>query len=683
MRMARHDWISLLAGVVLWLWSLGGYAQGLLVAWQGEPDFLSAQVSSADAAYFWPEWTRLSAAGYTLAFYRIEDRHERLRQLQALRADTRVIFAELDAAVETQHFSPPAHFPLLGQPNAVQLPCLGPIAIIDSGIDTTHTALQQIHFPATRRLVADLAPDQDATGHGTHIAGLIAARPFTRSTPSASAAGVCAPPLALLSYRFLGQQDQGSLAAAIEGIYFAIEDGARLLNASWITRHYSRSLEDAIRAAVDAQMLVIAAAGNDGVSLESQAAFPAAFSQNVSGVISVANLANTTQLHPSSNWGAYYVDLAAPGTLLLSTVPSHRSDFYTGTSMAAPLVTSALAVLWARFPDQDARAIKAALFNSLTPMLSLQGQVRHAGRVNLQALSESSAEELFRPAWFSSFWNHEGRLIIDGYQLGQISQIRWQDTVRDMALPFSYQQERLSVDLPPFAHEGRLILSTATTDELAPLFLRDPASLVHHTPCDGQTCQLIWQEQPLRIERQDGATALWWGNVAKDGRFMTLRGERLSAEWHFSLGASLAERGLDGLEVQHPASGAWVRLSRQDGLEVIDGSRLRWVLADASPWLQPGNTWQTLHLRPVLSQRLSGGGGCYIATLVYGDAEAEQVQQLRAFRDQQLMHSATGRWLVHQYYRWSPGLVEKLAPYPRLQSIVRFLLDLLVDWLRR
>ncbi|MFK7160891.1 S8 family serine peptidase [Marinospirillum sp. MEB164] len=686
MNLARCAILKWIVSIMLLGWSLSSWA--LLVAWQPGAGYTELQTITSNEPPI--EGRSISEASYHLMHYPIDDMDEKLVQLAHLRHHPDVVFAELNtrllvpASVHSARLSAtpaglPYFWPWMGLDLVQQWPCDAiTLAIIDSGVDIDHPDLLSEHFLPSLRTDQQPVIPADAIGHGTHIAGLIAGRPNTQQ----GTLGLCSS-ARLWSIGVLSPFG-GNLADAITAIDQARLGQAQIINASWGTTRFSQALFDALQRAEQAGMLIVAAAGNDRQALHHRPYYPAQWSGHIASLISVANADQPQRLYagPSgSNFSRYYVDLAAPGTSIRSTWLNQDYRAQTGTSMSAPFVSAAAAALWHDQPDLSATAVKAAVLNSVRYTPALVDDVRYPGLLQIDRLLLGPVEQVIRPAWFSYQWLSEGeRLLIRGHALDQVVRAEWHENAEQKLLPFVEVQQGLELRLPTEWQTGVLHLYDLS-GPLMPLELQRAEHHIPHSWCEAGRCRLPWQRHQIEIERL-GGRGHWTAHLEKDGASLALRGEDLRGDWQFILDTQQHWRW-SALEIWDPHVQRWQRLESRHGLDQPHPGLLRWALADASPWLQTGNTWQTLHLRPVLSPGLSGGEGCYIATLVYGDAEAEQVQQLRAFRDQQLMHSATGRWLVHQYYRWSPWLVETLAPYPRLQSIVRFLLDLLVDWLRR
>ncbi len=271
------------------------------------------------------------------------------------------------------------------------------IAIIDTGVDTTHPDLagniwtNPGEIPGNgvdddgNGLVDDVhgydflnldADPTDDNGHGTHVAGIAAAR----GNDGAGIAGVTWR-ATILPLKFLGPDGTGPISAAIDCIEYAVSKGARILNNSWGGYDFSAALELAIQHANDAGALFVAAAGNDAESLDSFAHYPASFREP--NVIAVAATDERDQLAAFSNYGLTTVSIAAPGTNILSSFAGGGYQVLSGTSMSTPLVSGALALLESEFPALTAEQAKSILVHSADPVPGLAGLVTSGGRLNV------------------------------------------------------------------------------------------------------------------------------------------------------------------------------------------------------------------------------------------------------------------------------------------------------------
>ncbi len=227
----------------------------------------------------------------------------------------------------------------------------------------------------------------DDVGHGTHVAGTIGAV----GNNGRGVAGVNWD-VQLAALKFMGVWG-GPTSAAVEALEYAVMMGFDVTNNSWGGGGYSQALYDAIQLAGDHDQLFVAAAGNADSDNDAFPEYPCSYA--LPNVISVAATDDDDDLAYFSNYGRSSVDLAAPGVQIYSTTPNNSYDWYSGTSMAAPHVTGAVALLLAYNPvppagaDQISPAIKAAILDGVDPVASLDGLVLTGGRLNvLSAMDE-------------------------------------------------------------------------------------------------------------------------------------------------------------------------------------------------------------------------------------------------------------------------------------------------------
>jgi subtilisin family serine protease len=229
----------------------------------------------------------------------------------------------------------------------------------------------------------------DGTGddHGTHVAGTIGGQ----GGNGIGVAGVNWN-VSLLSGKFLGANG-GTTANAIKAVdYFTdlkTRHGLNLVatNNSWGGGGYSQGLYDAIARANAASILFVAAAGNSSTNTLS---YPAGY--NLPNVISVASIDSNGSLSSFSNYGSTWVDLAAPGGGIYSTLPDNSYGTYSGTSMATPHVSGALALMASVLPTASMTQLKQALLESVVATASLAGKTATGGRLDVNgAISRLNA----------------------------------------------------------------------------------------------------------------------------------------------------------------------------------------------------------------------------------------------------------------------------------------------------
>lgn len=205
--------------------------------------------------------------------------------------------------------------------------------------------------------------------HGTHVAGIIAARRVDTNRMKGIANNVLIMPL--VATTATGDERDKDIANAIR---YAVDNGAQIINMSF-SKWYSpdkQLVDDAIRYAETKNVLIVHAAGNDGVDIDSAQNYhyPIAIyadggrAQNFISVGWSRALFDNRLAHPYSNYGKANVDLFAPGSDIYSTVPNDGYDFKSGSSMAAPVVSGVAALLLSYFPQLTAKQVRMILIES-------------------------------------------------------------------------------------------------------------------------------------------------------------------------------------------------------------------------------------------------------------------------------------------------------------------------------
>lgn len=215
----------------------------------------------------------------------------------------------------------------------------------------------------------------DNDDHGTHVAGIAGAK----GNNDIGVAGVTWD-VQLAALKFL-DSGSGLVSNAIEAINYAVMMDMPISNNSWSGPINDQALYEAIEDAGQNGHLFVTAAGNDFRNNDLVASYPNSY--DLDNIISVANTDRNDNLSPDSNYGAVAVDLGAPGTDIYSTFPNNSYSSQGGTSMSAPHVAGACALLWENHPDRTYTEIKEAILNTVDANADLNGKCVTNGRLNL------------------------------------------------------------------------------------------------------------------------------------------------------------------------------------------------------------------------------------------------------------------------------------------------------------
>lgn len=274
------------------------------------------------------------------------------------------------------------------------------VAVLDTGIDFSHPDLASAIFRNANEIDGngidddnngfvddisgydfynfDSSPSDDH-GHGTHVSGTIAA------TVNGTGMQGVAYGAKVLPLKFLASNGVGPTAFAIRAVNYVTllkQQGANIvaINASFGGSGFAQPFYDAIKAAGEQGIVFIAAAGNESRDNSATPSYPASY--DLPCVVSVAATSQNDTLTSVSNYGST-VDIAAPGIEIVSTVPGGGYQAASGTSMAAPHVAGAIAMIKAGKPNLTASQAIDALFSSadVIPGLNVQG----GRRLNLAA----------------------------------------------------------------------------------------------------------------------------------------------------------------------------------------------------------------------------------------------------------------------------------------------------------
>ncbi|MCF6437025.1 S8 family serine peptidase [Pseudoalteromonas sp. MMG022] len=290
------------------------------------------------------------------------------------------------------------------------------VGVIDTGVDHTHPDLAANMWVNPNEIAGDgidndgngyiddvhginaitgVGDPMDDQGHGTHVSGTIGAL----GNDGTGVAGVNHE-VSIVGCKFLDASGSGTTSDAIKCIDYLVglrEAGVdiRVSNNSWGGGGFSQALADALTASEEAGILFVAAAGNSAVDNDSSPHYPSSYEHE--SVLAVASTTHTDDMSSFSQWGLTSVDLGAPGSAILSTVPGGGYSSYSGTSMATPHVAGAAALTLSVNPTLTTAELKAILMDSGDDNAALNGKVVSGKRLNVaNALEAADPEPGFR-----------------------------------------------------------------------------------------------------------------------------------------------------------------------------------------------------------------------------------------------------------------------------------------------
>ena len=299
------------------------------------------------------------------------------------------------------------------------------VAVVDTGIDLNHTVFTESQ--SLWRNQAELAgvpgvdddfngyvddingwnfyantnSPADDDGHGTHVAGIVVGTGLDIFASPRDQSRIKIMPLKFLT------PTGGRTSDAIRAIYYAVDNGAQVINCSWGGGSYSQALLDAFTYAYNHEVLVVTAAGNSSRNNDDYPMWPSSY--NVPSNLSVASSTDSDAMSSFSNYGAASVHVASPGSSIYSTYPTGSYTIMSGTSMAAPFVAGIAALAWREAPQLTGYQVKQLVMSSVNTMSAFTNRVSTNGRVNFYSLAVlaqsasgvSSSQPAYAPTYSS------------------------------------------------------------------------------------------------------------------------------------------------------------------------------------------------------------------------------------------------------------------------------------------
>ncbi|MGE0526880.1 MAG: S8 family serine peptidase [Bdellovibrionales bacterium] len=279
------------------------------------------------------------------------------------------------------------------------VPTVKPIvAVIDTGVDPSHSVFSGT--AALWRNTAEVAGNgldddgngyiddvtgwnfvdnsptmYDDDGHGTHVSGIILSIDQNIYTTPLRESKIRIMPL-----KFLNGSGMGTTSNAIRAIYYAVNNGASVLNNSWGGTTYSAALHEAVAYTYAKGALFVVAAGNSGTNNDSAPMYPASY--DVPNVVAIAATTDYDYLASFSNFGRSSVHLGSPGVYILSTLPGNAFGTSSGTSMAAPFVAGTAAQIKVVSPSMLGYQMREILMSRFAQVSQLSNKVATGGRLD-------------------------------------------------------------------------------------------------------------------------------------------------------------------------------------------------------------------------------------------------------------------------------------------------------------
>jgi len=555
------------------------------------------------------------------------------------------------------------------------------VAVVDSGIDYNHPDLAAnvwanpgeiqgdgIDNDANGKIDdvrgwnfannnADPLDDDEEGGHGSHVAGIIGAVGNNANGVSGVNWNVKLMPLKVLSADGVG--DLANIVAAID---YAIAKGAAVINASYAFDcgvAPSQSERDALNRARLAGILLTLPAGNEGCDNDKTPTYPASHALN--NILSVgasdqfdvrAVFARPSFLGSSSNYGAHSVHLFAPGKNIYGTLRSADYGFESGTSMSAPHVAGAAALLKSYRPALSMFEVREILLKTAQAKTALAGLAVTGGRLDagLAMDFDLAASSPIQPSHVVASKINDSRI-----------ELSWLD---DSTIESGWKLEYRNDPGTSFTSRANLSSSVLGYDDTAAQAGEGTYNGYRVRAYNGvgdsaPSAEVKIVTPPLapdnlRVTDQGGTVTIAWTD--RSARETGYRLDRASAGGFFNEIANLPANA-----TQYADNGLTL------GTEYQYRARAYSVIAGFSDY----------SATVVVTPGESSGGtrvGCFIATAAYGSALHPKVNALRQFRDSYLLPNLLGRIFVSAYYRISPPLADFIAHHDWLRASVRVLL---------
>ncbi len=601
------------------------------------------------------------------------------------------------------------------------------VAIIDSGADYRHPDLAGNISRLQWDFVHGSATPMDALGHGTHVAGTIAA--VGNNAIGVTGVSWNATIMPLQAGSALGILYVSDIIAAID---YAGANGAKVLNMSFGGKDFSQAEHDAIQAARDGGILVVAAAGNDGVNNDVTSFYPCGY--NLDNIIAVAATDQNDNLCPWSNYGPTTVHVAAPGQNIYSTKPSRVTLWSDSFSYGiGSWITGGSGNTWGisssqHYSDGDSHSLALNPAGNYqnnadtwarTPAINLSSSIGTKLDFYLKGRSQPSVDLLYvEVSTDGTNWNSQnigmGGVVYDSGISGDAS-VQWYDATVDLGsydganpvyVRFHFTSDSSVTDIGWYIDDVNVSASLSSYTGTEYQYMSGTSMATPHVAGLGA---LIWGYMPSLSYAQVKDVILnsvdlespLAGKMITGGRVNALKALQLmtAPTAPISLSANAVDAGrIDlawtrgptwargfNIERRPGASGAYSRVAvagpyattySDTGLSAATNYVYRiqaYNYAGNSPYTN--QAWaSTLSAGATAGGAGGTGGGCFIATAAFGSPLESHVLILRQFRDRVLLQCEPGRMFVRFYYRHSPPVAAAIENSAILRIVSRFCL---------
>jgi subtilisin family serine protease len=595
------------------------------------------------------------------------------------------------------------------------------IAVMDSGIDYNHPDISPNMWQNPLETAGnDLDDDgngyvddvwgwdffsgdsdpMDDVGHGTHVAGIIAAK-GNNGTGSVGVNWTAK----IMALKFLDINGMGYTSDVISAIEYASNEGAHVINCSFGGSNYSQALKDAIDAS---PALFVCAAGNTGSDNDAWNEYPAGFES--SNILAVAASDQDDNLAYFSNYGATSVDVAAPGSNILSSITAPRpgewfddfedadiSDWSTDAAGSWTVENGALSDGPGDYQNNADKWVRQELFLSGKKGCGIEYTLTLQMEEGFDFLYLETSTDLI--SW-STVQYHTG--VLSGeYTSSSLPSsgsgtlyVRFRLTSDGTITSGGAYIDNVAVTCASENYDGSSEYSYQSGTSMAAPMASGVAGLIK-----AQNPQMTGIEIKERIISSVDALASLDGLLLSGGR-INAANSLLAAPGNV-LAQAVSKSQIDLAWTDKSATELGFVIERKStdayfGGATEDFASVAWVHSNVTYYSDTGlrsGTTYTYRVKAYTDTNVSansnessaetlssddggggGGGLCFIATAAYGSRLAPEVQALRDFRDRHLLKSRLGRGLVSRYYKYSPPLADYISRRPGARFLARLAL---------